>query len=67
VLALFPQIGDSWFAQVRAQTGIDDFQAQDFARLKQQYGVSWVVLRQPGRAGLDCPYQNAVVRVCRLP
>jgi hypothetical protein len=67
VVEMFPQIGDSWFAQVRAQTGIDDFQPQDFVRLKQQYDVSWVILRQPGRASLDCPYKNSVVRVCRLP
>jgi len=67
VVELFPQIGDSWMAQVKAQEGIDQFQQQDFERLKQQYNVSWVVLRQPDHAGLDCPYQNPVVMVCRLP
>jgi hypothetical protein len=67
VVELFPQIGDSWLAQVQAQTGINTFQAQDFERLKSQYRVSWVVLRQPAHAGLDCPYQNQAVVVCRLP
>lgn len=67
VVEMFPQLGDTWMGQVRAQTGIDNFQAEDFARLKAQYGVSWVILRQSGHAQLDCPYQNAVVRVCRLP
>jgi hypothetical protein len=28
--------------------------------------VSWVVVEQPGPAGLECPYQNSAVRVCRL-
>jgi hypothetical protein len=67
VVEMFPNIGDSWMAQVRAQTGIDHFQMEDFARLKRQYGVTWVLLRQPGNAGLQCPYQNAVVMVCHLP
>jgi hypothetical protein len=29
--------------------------------------VSWVVVQQPGVAGLDCAYQNSAVRVCRSP
>jgi len=36
-------------------------------RLKNTYGVGWVVVQQPGVAGLDCAYQNSVVRVCRIP
>lgn len=67
VVQMFPDIGDSWFAQLKAQTGIDKFAIQDFERLKAQYGVSWVVLRQRDPAGLDCPYRNHVVMVCRIP
>jgi hypothetical protein len=29
--------------------------------------VDWVVVQQPGVAGLDCAYQNAAVQVCRVP
>jgi hypothetical protein len=67
VVEMFPQIGDSWMSQVQAQTGIDQFQRRDFDRLERQYGVTWAVLRQPGHADLDCPYQNTAVKVCRLP
>ena len=67
VVELFPQIADSWMAQVRAQAGIDHFQRADFMRLETQFGASWVVLRQPGSGQLQCPYQNTVVMVCRLP
>lgn len=67
VVELFPSIADSWMAQVNAQRGIDHFQPADFARLQQQYNVSWVVLRQSSAPFLDCPYQNAAVKVCRLP
>jgi hypothetical protein len=67
VVELFPNIGNAWLDQVRAQTGIDQFSRTDFERLQSKYGVSWVVLRQPGHADLDCPYKNATVMVCRLP
>jgi hypothetical protein len=67
VVELFPQIGDSWLAQVQAQMGIDRFQRKDFEQLQRQYGVTWVVLRQSSPAILDCPYQNPTVKVCRLP
>jgi hypothetical protein len=67
VVELFPQLGGPWLDQVRAQTGIDHFRLADFERLKQAYGVSWVVLKQPGNSELDCPYKNRAVAVCRLP
>ena len=65
-VSMFPAMADEWFSQIQAQSGWTTFQVQDFRRLKSQYGVSWVVLQQPGIAGLDCPYQNATVLVCRL-
>jgi hypothetical protein len=67
VVELFPQIGDSWLAQVRAQNGIETFSLDEFKRLERDYGASWVVLRQTGRSDLDCPYRNSAARVCRLP
>ena len=42
------------------------FEREDFMRLREQFGVSWVVLQQPGVSGLVCPYTNAVVTVCRI-
>jgi hypothetical protein len=65
-VSMFPAMADEWFSQIQAQSGWTTFQVQDFRRLTSQYGVSWVVLQQPGIAGLDCPYQNATVLVCRL-
>ena len=66
VVALFPNMGDIWLKQVTALKGWNHFKAEDFRRLKQQFGVNWVVLEQPGVPGLDCPYQNSRVRVCRI-
>lgn len=70
VVELFPAIADSWNGEVQAQTGIDNFTASDFARLKRQYNVSWVVLAESNTeeqgSGLVCLYHNAAVRVCQI-
>jgi hypothetical protein len=68
VVAIFPPLAEQWRAQVQAQTGLSSFQLlPDFLRLKRDYGVTWLVLQQPGIPGLSCPYQNKAARVCRLP
>jgi len=66
VVSMFPPLAEKWWEQVQAQTPWKNFQAADFARLRETYGVGWVVVQQPGVAGLECAYQNAVVRVCQL-
>ena len=65
-VSMFPALARDWYEQVRAQQGWKDFQVADFRRLRQDYGVTWVVLQRPGVPGLACPYQNQLVRVCRV-
>jgi hypothetical protein len=65
-VTMFPPMAEEWLRQVQAQRDWKTFQAQDFRRLHAEYGVNWVVLQQPGVAGLDCPYQNAAVLACRV-
>jgi hypothetical protein len=65
-VSMFPSIADEWLAQVQAQSNWKTFQASDFQRLQAKYGINWVVLQQPGIAGLDCPYRNAAVVVCQV-
>jgi hypothetical protein len=67
VVSMFPPLAEEWWRQVQAQTPWKSFRTEDFLRLKNTYGVGWVVVQQPGVAGLDCAYQNSVVRVCRIP
>lgn len=67
VVSMFPPLGEEWLQQVQAQSPWKNFQVADFERIRQKYGVSWVVLQQPGVAGLECGYQNAAVRVCKVP
>lgn len=55
-----------WHDQVTALKGWQDFRIEDFRRLKQQFGVDWVVLERPGLNNLTCPYANDAVMVCHI-
>jgi hypothetical protein len=63
---MFPPLAVKWLEQVDDQKNWKQFQKEDFERLRQKYGVSWIVVQQPGPAGLECAYGNSAVRVCRI-
>jgi hypothetical protein len=65
-VSMFPRLAEEWWAQVQAQTPWRSFRTEDFQRLKNRYGVSWVVVQQPAVTGLDCAYQHDGVSVCRI-
>jgi hypothetical protein len=65
-VTMFPMLAETWREQVRALQGWKNFQVADFERLKQAFGVNWVVLQTSGVSGLQCPYHNATVMVCRI-
>ncbi|PYX30759.1 MAG: hypothetical protein DMG80_11650 [Acidobacteria bacterium] len=64
--SMFPPLATQWWEQVQDAKNFQHLQKADFDRLRQKYGVSWVVVQQPGLAGIDCPYENSAVRVCRI-
>ena len=74
VATLVPPLAPEWQRQVHALNDWNQFTGKDFARLKQVFGVDWVVLERHDNAGnlrpvpenLDCPYQNASVDVCTI-
>ena len=66
-VTMFPALAETWRQQVKAEHGWKNFQLADFQRLHQEFGVNWVILQQPGVAGLDCPYENQTLRVCQVP
>jgi hypothetical protein len=66
-VSMFPPLAEEWFEQLQAQKNWKQFTASDLDRLRQRYGVTWVVLQRPGISGLTCPYENPAVLVCRLP
>jgi hypothetical protein len=66
-VSMFPPLAEEWWTEVQAQSPWKSFRKVDLWKLKNKYGVSWVVVQQPGAGGLDCAYQNSAVRVCRIP
>src|SRR2546426_948270 len=61
-----PRLAPRWLEEVTAQEEWRHFQAADFQRLKNRFGVDWVVLEGNAAPGMDCPYHNELLRVCRI-
>lgn len=67
VVTQVPRLGPAWDRQTRAAAGWEHFQLADFERLKSDLGVTWVLVHYPAPAGLDCPWHNPQLAVCRIP
>jgi len=67
VVTQVPDLGPDWDRQVTAQAGWKEFKIADFQRLKADFGVDWVLVSYPQTAGLDCPWHNDTLVVCRIP
>jgi hypothetical protein len=68
-----PRLAPRWLKEVTALKGWRSFQPADFQRLKNEFGVGWIVLSRadaqyPVTETNDktCPFQNQEVKVCRL-
>ena len=80
MVARVPELAPRWLSEVQAQNGWQSFGAADIERLKQQFGVNWVILsrrdalfarpqhsdRGDPTDDLDCPYANGQLLVCRI-
>jgi len=66
IVVRVPSLGPRWVRELDAQQGWRGFQRQDFLRLKQQFGVDWVVVNESGVPGMTCPYRNDGLTVCRV-
>ena len=71
--ARVPTMAPRWLKEVTALNGWRNFGTTDFQRLKNAFGVTWVVLSHEDAASqgapsdaMTCPYENEVVKVCRL-
>jgi hypothetical protein len=68
VVSLFPSLADEWKQMSNATYGLNNFQAQDFRRLKSEYAaVSWTVVHGSAPAGMECPYHQRGYAVCQIP
>lgn len=66
VVTQVPELAPAWQQQTQAAAGWQHFSRENFLNLQRQFGVSWIVVAQPGVPGLSCPYRNRQVAVCRL-
>ena len=65
--ARVPRLAPRWLKEVTAQSAWRNFQPADFERLKNEFGVNWVIVdARSAPVGMSCPYQDQQVRVCRL-
>jgi hypothetical protein len=71
--ARVPRLAPRWLNEVTALNGWKDFLPADFTRLKNNLGVTWIVLSRADVGfsvahpeGMACPYTNDQVRVCQL-
>ncbi|HKF46900.1 MAG TPA: DUF6798 domain-containing protein [Terracidiphilus sp.] len=67
VLSKAPQLVPVWSAQVHALSGWNHFQLAGFERLKARFGVTSVLVTNPPPEGLNCPWHNTELAVCRIP
>jgi hypothetical protein len=67
VVTQVPELGPAWERQVDATSGWQNFKLADFQRLKNDFGVDWVIVSLPQPAGLACEWHNASLAVCRIP
>ncbi len=67
IAAVVPALQDSWRDGVRAQLRFDSATDGERVERLRPFGVRWLVLPAASVTGLQCPYANAVAKVCRLP
>ncbi|HZD46736.1 MAG TPA: DUF6798 domain-containing protein, partial [Acidobacteriaceae bacterium] len=67
VASIFPQMAPEWKREQQITSGWDQYTAPDFVALAARSPVTWVMVEPRQAGGLDCPFQNAAVSVCRLP
>jgi hypothetical protein len=65
-VTMFPRLLDDWQQQQMMIAGWRSFGPADFERLAETSPATWVVIERKQQAGLDCPYSNAEVAVCRI-
>ncbi len=65
VVAVAPDLARKWEEQVDAMQGYEKFTRDDFLRLKNEFGVDWALVEKD-IPGLDCPYRQNGLAVCRI-
>ena len=62
-----PGLAAEWNQQVEAQAGWGGFKSVDFEKLKEEFGVNWVLVSLPQTEELGCKWHNGALAVCEVP
>jgi hypothetical protein len=65
--AITPRLADQWAAGFTAQLNLDQQSTSQLRDHLAPYGADWVILRADSPAALSCPYNNGLLKVCKLP
>lgn len=65
-VAIRPALSEAWFAGQHAQRSLSYIPAAERIARLQSMGVTWMVLHAGASVAVECPYKNAVVKVCPL-
>jgi hypothetical protein len=64
--AITPRLADEWAAAFTTQLNMDQQTTSQLRESLAPYGVDWVILRSDSPAALSCPYENDLLKVCKL-
>jgi hypothetical protein len=65
VVTLEPDLALAWKAQVGSMRDYRNFKAEDFLRLREEFGTNWALVEKE-IPGLSCPYRRDNLAVCRI-
>ena len=66
VASVFPQMAPEWEKEQQLTAGWEQYTARDFHALADRSPATWAIVQPMQAAGLNCPYRNRAVAVCRL-
>lgn len=66
VVEVFPDLAYQWKLELAGRENWKQMSLADLEGLRSKFGVTWVILEKPGMSGLDCPYANSAVMICRI-
>jgi hypothetical protein len=64
--AITPRLANEWAAGFTAQLNLDQQSTSQLRDHLAPYGADWVILRADSPAALSCPYNNGLLKVCKL-
>ena len=66
IAAVIPQLADRWATQRNAELNVDRMTDSERIATLSPLGATWLLLPPTANTAFPCPWQNRVVKVCRI-